>query len=878
MQYGERKQQSFSPWFHKSTEDESFVKSKEFMRGDHEYPLCETKKVKPNFQLRLQNVGDASTVRHLLRKTECMKLNQPKGDQCVLISKGIPYSVQATNTEMALTEEPRRSAKKDKVPSLIASEHISQKQDVITFTVTTDQRRQTKPTTVIKGPCKEEIATEDEKKCDSHESVQSLFKWKKKTGCSPKMDTVEKPSRGHTAAAAAAAEGGGADAPAAAIPGNGARNGFARQKRCGKSGNHQFPVTTKQHVGLNKKPCDEKNKAVKHMDAMDDHQLSESVSENDDLPDYDNILMIVDQLQMNYKDSGRLLEIQDAVHSYKMMIGRNQGHSELLIEKSHNIKDQASEVLKKPQETEKRKSQLRCKNEEQQLEHTDVGLAGKQEAQQRNAHYLYEKIKKQLTEKEEQYKKEKQQLETRLGAQDMELRHLRNDMNKLQEARDQEAEAGDSDGMIKEHLQRVEQEIFKLKETIKKQAETLEQLEKKLLSKDKGLVRTDSLIQSGQEVFTNFREICTTSVMNQLELRIQSLENKISEMKIQTHEDVVVLENYNKLHQSHKLRQTEAQLKEVTGQFLTLIQHNMSLLNMLSSILASECCCVSSFHSSLGSLFTQENMVTPTSGPQSSKHHITANLGVSADDNEDFNKELIKLVVCPQPELDHTEKKCMKLAKEKMLSKKCFKWTKTSAERENGEQSFSDVSNTRQFEKDSPVDLPRHEVLFQELGDPKKSIREEHQQTFDDIIGNHKALCIRPQKSTLSKHPEELTHHTSYKAEPKQYEDPYLEMVKLTKSLSREQLKSKNRRDEAMRKNLKKMKLCGSALNMYATSPAPRFAASHPRNSRKRSGSFIQAEALVPGSRPLHFVESLGSYLGRVGCAILFDYGFRRLL
>nr|XP_042131351.1 ankyrin repeat domain-containing protein 36C-like isoform X7 [Peromyscus maniculatus bairdii] len=901
----------------------------------------------------------------------------------------------ATNTEMASTEEPRRNAKKEKLSSLIvsatpstkenqgplaetvdqrgedytslemnaeprkegtsrkeqrkhdgrgkaqslvASENIPQKQDVITLTVTTDQRRQTKPTMAMKGPCKEETTTEDEIKCYSHESVQSsilseplaqkkdvvyspkisdqrgenvasghmtaepnlyvtseeeqnrddssnssqssLKRKKKKTGCSPKMDTVEKPPRGNIAAAAFAV-GGGADV-AAAISDNGGRNGFALQKHCGKSGNHELPVTTKKHVGshavtkdvqsctdikrmwLNKKTCDEKNKAVEHMDAIDDHQLSESVSENDDLPDYDNILMIVDQLQMNYKDSGRQLEIQDAVHSYKMIIGRNQSHSELLIEISNKIKNQAGEVLKKPQETEKRKSQLRCKNEEQQLELIDVGLAGKQEAQQRNPHSLYEKIKKQLSEKEEQYKKEKQQLETHLGAQDMELRHLRNDINKLQEARNQEAKAEDSDGMRKGHLQKVEQEIFKLKETIKKQAETLEQLEKKLLSKDKSLVRTDSLIQAGQEFFTNFREIYTTSVMNQLELRIQSLESKISEMKIQTCDDVIVLENYNKLHQSHKLRQTEAQLKEVTAQFLMLIQHNMSLLNMLSSILASECCCVASFQSSLGSLFTQENMVTPTSGPQSSKHHITANLGVSADGNEDFNKELIKLVLCPQPELDHTEKKRMELAKEKTLSKKCFKWTKTSAERQNGEQSYSDVSNTRQFEKDSPIDLPRHEI------------REENQQTFDDIIGNRKALCIRPQKSTLtnlqSKYPEELTHHTSYKTEPKQYEDPYLEMVKMTKSLSRKQLKSKDRRDEAMRNNFEKMKLYGSALNMYATSPAPGFAAGHPRNSRKRSGSFIQEEPLVPGSRPLHFVESLGSYLGRTWQQLYNDY------
>lgn len=71
-------------------------------------------------------------------------------------------------------------------------------------------------------------------------------------------------------------------------------------------------------------------------------------------------------------DSGRQLEIQDAVHSYKMIIGHNQSHSELLTEKSNKIKNQAGKVLK-PQETEKRKSQLRCKNEEQQLELIDVG-------------------------------------------------------------------------------------------------------------------------------------------------------------------------------------------------------------------------------------------------------------------------------------------------------------------------------------------------------------------------------------------------------------------------------------------------------------------------------------------------------------------------
>lgn len=72
-------------------------------------------------------------------------------------------------------------------------------------------------------------------------------------------------------------------------------------------------------------------------------------------------------------DSGKPLEIQDAVHSYKMILERNQNHSELLIEKSKNKRNQGHRVMKKPQETEKAKLQLRCRREEQQLDLLDVG-------------------------------------------------------------------------------------------------------------------------------------------------------------------------------------------------------------------------------------------------------------------------------------------------------------------------------------------------------------------------------------------------------------------------------------------------------------------------------------------------------------------------
>ncbi|XP_005064714.1 kinesin-related protein 4-like [Mesocricetus auratus] len=765
------------------------------------------------------------------------------------------------------------------------------------------------------------------------------------------MDTMEKPSYGSTASAPAAAttdnddDGDAAATAAAAAAAATANDGddddddndddddvmvLDMDSSCkgivGRLITTNFLIQQKKHVEDVQSDADTKEYygAVEHLDAMYGHQLSKSVSEDDVLLDYDNILMIVDQLQMKYKASGRLLETQDANHSYKMILEHNQSHSESLTEKSKKMKNPVSEVLQKPQETEKAKSQLSWKNEEQQLELLGVGLAGEQEAQQRNALYFYEKIKKQLTEKEDQHQKEKQQLEMCLMLQDVELRHLRNDMKKLQETRDQEAQAEESDRMVKEHLQKVEQEIFKLEETVKKQAETIEQLEKKLLRKD------NSLIQIGQEFVNNFREMYTTSVMRQLEFRIQSLQSTISEIKIQTRADVLTLDSCNKLHQSYKLRETQAQLKDVISQLYMVTQNNMSLLN----ILAAQCPRVANFHKCLGNHFTQENMMTPTSSPPSSKHYRTANVDVVSVINT-FPSE----------------------------SKKFFKRTKTKTEHKNEEHSFSEVSNPRQFEMESPLDIPRYEITA------------EDQETVDNTLGNHDASFISPQESRFtnlqSEHSKEMTHQGSHKAKSKRCKDPYLErlllpskskerqdkamrknsekmepyscapnicmtnpasgfaaeppdsgwehnrsflereplihspllrssssgvrvtggfllllisigirkgrksakleeyeefyleMVEMTKSLSHEQLKSKKRQDEAMRKNFEKTELYSSALNTYITNSAQEFAAGHPHSSQEHGESFIQEEPLVPGSRPWHFVESLDNYVCR---------------
>ncbi|XP_006500399.1 uncharacterized protein LOC75721 isoform X2 [Mus musculus] len=809
--------------------------------------------------------------------------------------------VKATKKEMASTEEPRRNSGKEKVTPLIVSSLPSTREHLGHLATTVHQRRENNTSLEMNGPCNEEISTENDQNCDSHESVRSLsisealaqedvvhlpktadqrgehvasgrmkgkpslyvtcrdqngengsknnqplLKHKRKTRLSNKMDTVEKPSYGNTTAA------GGSDGDnAAAIFDTAVRNGFIQQMHCGKASNHQYPVTQKKHVRLTKKTSSEKNKALKYADAMDDHQLSESLSEDYDLPDYDNILMIVDQLQMNYKDSGKPLEIQDAVHSYKMIVERNQNHSELLIEKSKNKRNQGHRVMKKPGETEKAKLQLRCRREEQQLDLLDVGSPEKQDMQQRNPDGWYEEMKKELTEKDPQHGREKQQLELRLRAQDMELQHLRNDINKLQEAQHPETEAGHGDSMTKGHLQKVEHEVFKLVETIKKQSETIEQLERKLANEDKILTGTGHLTQAGRDFFNAFREMYTTSVMSQLELRIQHLEREFSEMKTRTWENGVVLENYVKLHQSHKLMETESKMKEVMSQFAMLTQHNTALLNLLSSVFASECPCKGRSKS----LFTQENMLTSTSGPQPANQSIIAHLDAPADDNEDFNKALTKSILSPQSELHQKKEKCLESAEEKTLRKKRFKPTKTSTVCENGEHSFFEVSNTRQFEKNTPVDEPQHEII------------REDQETLDNIPGNHNTLIISPWEYRCtdleSEHSEERTHHAFCKAEPEQYKDPCLEWVPITRSPSQGQLRSKDRQDGPIRKNFNKMEAYTSTSNACMMSSGPEFGSGQLYNSLGYSRNFLQREPLMTTSRPQTFENSL-SFPNRV--------------
>lgn len=88
-------------------------------------------------------------------------------------------------------------------------------------------------------------------------------------------------------------------------------NGSILQIKCKKANKQQFPVPKEELDGLNKKIPNEKNKTVKHINAMDDCQESQSISKDYDLPNFDCIVtLVINQLQMDYKDN-----IRDSRHS-----------------------------------------------------------------------------------------------------------------------------------------------------------------------------------------------------------------------------------------------------------------------------------------------------------------------------------------------------------------------------------------------------------------------------------------------------------------------------------------------------------------------------------------------------------------------------------
>uniref|UniRef100_A0A8C6QHX2 Ankyrin repeat domain-containing protein 26-like n=2 Tax=Nannospalax galili TaxID=1026970 RepID=A0A8C6QHX2_NANGA len=265
------------------------------------------------------------------------------------------------------------------------------------------------------------------------------------------------------------------------------------------------------------------------MEDLDFTQSSEAASEYDKLPhpDYENILVLIEHLRMEYKDSSSLLKIQDTVHSYKRLVQLKNSHCDVLIEKNKTMENKVSGLHKKLSETEHEKM-----DQEQEL--CNLRFALKQEEEKRkNAEWVCEKMKERLREKEEQCDKEaemKQQLESHVRKLDVELKTVRNKLtqtleecndtqrqlleeqnarrlqdenlvnhlhkqkelemaqdkisSELQEALDQSTKSEQCAKKMQDCIQKLGLENYKLKVTVTKQAERIEQLKENLVNEN----------------------------------------------------------------------------------------------------------------------------------------------------------------------------------------------------------------------------------------------------------------------------------------------------------------------------------------------------------------------------------------------------------
>ncbi|XP_064447802.1 ankyrin repeat domain-containing protein 26-like isoform X2 [Mirounga angustirostris] len=216
-----------------------------------------------------------------------------------------------------------------------------------------------------------------------------------------------------------------------------------------------------------KKTSHEKKEVKKQINFMDDLDLTESsgtASEDSKLPcsNYMSCKSLTVQVGQDRKDSTTLLEIQDAILSYQKLVElKNQ--CKQLKRKNKEMENKVNGLQKELSETKELKLQLEHQKVKWEQELGSLRFTFTQEEEKRrNADKLYEKMREQFREKEEQYNKEvemKQQLELRLATVGAELRTVRNNLDqvveerndaKLQLSREQNARV--QDGILKNHL------------------------------------------------------------------------------------------------------------------------------------------------------------------------------------------------------------------------------------------------------------------------------------------------------------------------------------------------------------------------------------------------------------------------------------------
>ncbi|XP_055987992.1 ankyrin repeat domain-containing protein 26 [Sorex fumeus] len=311
-----------------------------------------------------------------------------------------------------------------------------------------------------------------------------------------------------------------------------------------------------------KKASDEKNKVrlqVNSVDILDDiTQSSETTSEDCEMPysNYNNSMLLIEQLGKDCKDSVSLLKIQDAILSYERLIELKKNYCELLTGKNKKMRNKISSLQKKLSEAKETKSQLEHQKVEWEQELCTLRFTLKQEEEKRrSADMLYEKIREQLRKTEEQYYQEvevKQQLELNLRTLDMELRTVRNHLSQVVEERDETQRQ-----LSREQNARILQEGI-LTNHLSKQKE-LEMTHKKLNSEDEIVM---------------------------LKLEIDTVKNQNQEKEKKYLEDIEVIKEKNEDLQ-RTIKRTEESLTETvfqySGQINVLTTENAMLKSQLEA-------------------------------------------------------------------------------------------------------------------------------------------------------------------------------------------------------------------------------------------------------------------------------------------------------
>ncbi|XP_039076422.1 ankyrin repeat domain-containing protein 26 isoform X2 [Hyaena hyaena] len=254
-----------------------------------------------------------------------------------------------------------------------------------------------------------------------------------------------------------------------------AASGFTQQRKNGKTVRHQFPIIENEDSNrLAKKISNKKNKVKKQINSMDDfddfsHSSKTEASEDCELPysNYEYFKLLIEQLGMDCKDSVALLKIQNAVLSYERLIKVKKSHCKRLMGKIKKMEKKGNALRKELSETKEMKSQLECQKVKWDRELCTLRLTLKQEEEKRrHAEKLYEKIREELRRTQEQYTQEvemKLQLEATVRTLHMELKAVKNHLNKVPDSHEEKQDLLHTNHMLQDEIAMLRMEIDTIK-------------------------------------------------------------------------------------------------------------------------------------------------------------------------------------------------------------------------------------------------------------------------------------------------------------------------------------------------------------------------------------------------------------------------------